>query len=240
MTKRFTDTNKWLDAWFRNLKPEHKLLWFYICDSCDYMGLWKVDFEFAEFSIKCKYDIEEVKQVFGDKIEIRTKEDGEYWFIKDFIRIQYGEDLSDESKIHKKILEALKGRKTRKKEETEEDKKVNDVIRELIKYFGDWYQELFKHTYNCKFEYEWNLIKKWVKFYQKEYQDLEKVKLFLFDLVDIYFNEIIDSIEKNFVPNPSIGKFHKQLNRLVVIHRDKTRKIISLEKYRQQKGGEKK
>jgi hypothetical protein len=226
--KRYIDTDIWTDKWFRDLKPEHKLLWFYIWTSCDYTGLWRVDFELAEFSTKNKYNIDEVRQVFKDKIEIKNIDGVEYWLIKDFMKTQYGED-----NIQKKIIQVIQGKKTRKKEETEEDKKINDTIRELIRYFGDWYKTLFGHIYNCKFEYEWNLIKRWVKFYYNEYKDLEKVKLFLYDLIDIYFNEIVSSINQNFIPNPSIGKFHKQINRLIIIHKDKNRKIISLEKYKQ-------
>jgi hypothetical protein len=230
MVKRYINTDIWIDKWFRNLKPELKLLWFYIWCSCDYTGLWKVDFELAEFSTKNKYDINEVKQVFKDKIEIKNIDGVEYWLIKDFMKTQYEDNI-----IQKKVIQVLQGKKTRKKEETEEDKKINDVIRELIRYFGDWYKTLFNHTYNCKFEYEWNLIKRWVKFYYNEYKDLEKVKLFLYDLIDIYFNEVVNSINQNFIPNPSIGKFHKQINRLIIIHKDKNRKIISLDKYKQVK-----
>lgn len=232
--KRYIDTNIWADKWFRDLKLEHKLLWFYIWTSCDYTGLWKVNFELAEFFTKYKYDIEETKQVFRDKIEIKNINGEEYWLLKDFVKLQYGEDLNPEHRLHKKILQVIQGKKNKKtKEKTEEDKKINDTIRELIRYFGDWYKTLFGHTYNCKFEYEWNLIKRWVKFYYKEHQDLEKVKLFFYDLIDIYFNEVVNSINQNFIPNPSIGKFHKQINRLIIIHKDKNRKITTLDKYKQ-------
>jgi hypothetical protein len=221
MRKVYIDTDIWTDKWFRKLEPKYKLLWIYIWCSCDYTGLWKVDFELAEFSTKCKFTIEEVKQVFKEKIEVKHIDNEEYWLIKDFVKMQ----CNEETKMQKK--------KIKKKEETEGDKKINDIIRELIRYFGNWYNILFGHTYNCNFEYEWNLIKRWVKFYYNEYKDLEKVKLFVYDLIDIYFNEIVSSIKQNFIPNPSIGKFHKQINRLIIIHKDKNRKIISLEKYKQ-------
>ena len=38
MAYRFTDTNKWNDAWFLELKPSGKLLFNYLCDNCDVAG----------------------------------------------------------------------------------------------------------------------------------------------------------------------------------------------------------
>jgi len=37
--KRFTETTKWDDPWFRKLSPTAKLLWGYITDKCNAVGL---------------------------------------------------------------------------------------------------------------------------------------------------------------------------------------------------------
>ena len=40
-----TDEKKWSDKWFRSLAPCHKIVWIYICDSCDIAGFYEVDIE---------------------------------------------------------------------------------------------------------------------------------------------------------------------------------------------------
>jgi len=57
MVKRFTETTKWLDPWFRKLPAKVKIFWMYLIDSCDNAGFWIVDFELASFLIgekQCK------------------------------------------------------------------------------------------------------------------------------------------------------------------------------------------
>lgn len=38
MAYRFTDTEKWRDAWFLDLNPTEKILFNYLCDNCDIAG----------------------------------------------------------------------------------------------------------------------------------------------------------------------------------------------------------
>lgn len=45
MAYRFTNTDKWNDAWFSNLKPMEKLLFMYLCDNCDIAGFIEVNFK---------------------------------------------------------------------------------------------------------------------------------------------------------------------------------------------------
>jgi len=50
MSKRFTDSTKWASKpWFRKLSPNAKLLWLYICDTCDVAGVIDLDLEMASF-----------------------------------------------------------------------------------------------------------------------------------------------------------------------------------------------
>ena len=43
MAYRYTNTDKWDDAWFANLKPIEKLLFIYLCDNCDIAGFIEVN-----------------------------------------------------------------------------------------------------------------------------------------------------------------------------------------------------
>ena len=104
MAKRFTDTGKWEDSWFRNLPCEHQLFWVYLLDRCDNAGVWKVDFELAEFFLKRPVKATEMLKVFSDRIV--PINDGNYWFIPKFISFQYGK-LDESCHPHKSIIKTL-------------------------------------------------------------------------------------------------------------------------------------
>ena len=83
MAKRFSDSEKWKKPFLRSLKPAYKLFWLYLLDDCDHAGIWHVDIEIAQIKIGEEISKEIALQQFGSKIiEI---ENGEKWFIKDFI-----------------------------------------------------------------------------------------------------------------------------------------------------------
>ena len=104
MAKRFTDTNKWKDSWYRNLKIKHKLVWFYLLDECDQAGVWKADFELLSFMIGDKIKEDEFCNVFGDRI---LKVAADKYLIKKFIYFQYGE-LTSKNTMYSKVLTCLK------------------------------------------------------------------------------------------------------------------------------------
>lgn len=97
--KRFTETNKWTDPWFRRLSGSAKLLWFYLTDNCNAIGL--IDLDFAFVSNDCGQPIEEKHLAeLGDRVQLL---DGKKVFIPRFIGFQYGE-LSPNCLPHKTIL----------------------------------------------------------------------------------------------------------------------------------------
>ena len=102
MSKRFTDTEKWKDPWFRKLTPVEKCVWIYLLDNCDNAGVWKKDFELMEFIIGEKIDIENLTG-----IRERIQDLGDKWWIKKFIEFQYGE-LSEDCKPHQSVILLLK------------------------------------------------------------------------------------------------------------------------------------
>lgn len=86
---RFTDTKKWEEDWYCELKGEYQKLWDYICDHCDNAGVWKpnkIDFE-IKTGFKVSLDSFS-KKVNGDKLRIAALANGR-WFIPGFIQYQW-------------------------------------------------------------------------------------------------------------------------------------------------------
>ena len=109
MAKRMTDTDKWKKRFLRELQPQHKLLWFYILDDCNHAGIWEVDLEVASLrigeSLECDIPAEDMlPKSFLEKIIVF--DNGDKWFIPEFIDFQYGE-LNPNSNVHKSVIALL-------------------------------------------------------------------------------------------------------------------------------------
>ena len=100
--KRFTETNKWEDPWFRKLKPEMKLLWSWLLDSCDNAGIIDPDIELAAFQIGYPYPINTLSEFVHRVIKLPCGK----FFIPKFIEFQYG-SLSRDCKAHNPIFLSL-------------------------------------------------------------------------------------------------------------------------------------
>lgn len=105
MANRFTDTEKWKDAWFCDLSDKDKLFWLYILDNCDHCGIWKINWSLVKYHIK---DYVFNNEVFGDRIELLDQEN---MFVKKFVLFQQKvnslEDLNPSNKCHLSIIKRL-------------------------------------------------------------------------------------------------------------------------------------
>lgn len=101
--KRFTESGKWSDPWFRKLSPVAKLLWMFLCDNCDQAGVIDLDRETAAFQMGAEFGDTHLKE-FGNRIE--TLSGGKIWICK-FIDFQHGTPSLD-CKAHKPIFASLK------------------------------------------------------------------------------------------------------------------------------------
>jgi hypothetical protein len=99
--KRFTETSKWSDPWFRRLSPVAKLLWQYLCDNCSSIGMIDLDFESAAFHIGSKTDDKHLAE-----LDSRIQRIGTKIFIPKFIDFQYGE-LSRACPAHKPVYRLI-------------------------------------------------------------------------------------------------------------------------------------
>ena len=104
MAKRFTDTGKWNKPFIRTMKSPYKLLWLYILDECDHAGIWQVDLDVAQIKIGEKLNIDTAIHFFKDKIYVF--DNGNKWFISDFIDFQYG-ILNPTNRAHNSVITIL-------------------------------------------------------------------------------------------------------------------------------------
>ena len=100
--KRFTETTKWGQSWFRRLSQPGKLLWQYLNDHCDNSGVVEPDFELATFQIGQAVQEKDIAE-FGARVQ--SLPNGKLW-LTDFIRDQFG-DLTGTSNVHKSVLKLI-------------------------------------------------------------------------------------------------------------------------------------
>lgn len=101
--KRFTDTEKWSDPWYRKLTPIEKCFWAYICDKCDNCGVWKPDFESASFFVGSNLVPESLHKTFKDRIIVLSCGS---WLIKKFVLFQFVK-LNHASRVHQSVMSLL-------------------------------------------------------------------------------------------------------------------------------------
>jgi hypothetical protein len=103
MAYRLTDTNKWSDKWFLDLRPIEKLLFNYLCDNCDCAG-------FIEKNIKKwsneignnNKDIEGALKGLGRGLIYSN--DNENIYLRTFLKHQKHFPLNPKDNIYKGIL----------------------------------------------------------------------------------------------------------------------------------------
>jgi hypothetical protein len=196
MAKRLSDTDVWKKEWFRKLKPKYKCFWNYILSNCNIAGIWDSDFDLASFQIGEPIKREEVTKIFEGQILIFN--DGKKWFIKDFVKFQYGEILNEKSPVHRKVIDSLKSERfknhtlydtlynrvhNRGKEEEENKDKEEDKEEEENSTPQDFQEPLEAEILEWpSFDDFWNLYdkkvdrkvceKKWVKLTQEEKEQI--------------------------------------------------------------------
>lgn len=102
MSKRFTESGKWTDKWFRGLDPVFKLAWMYVVDSCDICGVLDLDRDLATFQIGMDVDWDAFIAKCGPN-RLRELRTGKLFVVR-FCTFQYS-IVGGKSKYHKRILE---------------------------------------------------------------------------------------------------------------------------------------
>jgi hypothetical protein len=106
MAYRFTSTEKWRDSWFSKLKPLEKLLFLYLCDSCDIAGFIEVNTKIWAAELNCRE--QDVKGALkGLARGLVFSDDMECIFVKNFIKHQKNLPINENNTVHRGILKRL-------------------------------------------------------------------------------------------------------------------------------------
>ena len=160
MAKRFTDSRKYQDPWFRRLPPVYKCFWDYVLNTCNHAGIWKTDFEMASFCIGQEIHKEDALRRLEDRIEVIS---GEKWFIPKYVAFQYGRlnpdnrchksalDLLTQEGVNKGLISTLQGCKDKDKDKdkdivsstNKQSKNNGQVSKSIILKIGEWFEEVW-------------------------------------------------------------------------------------------------
>lgn len=105
MAKRFTDSEKWRDPWFKRLKGKYQLFWLFCLDTCDHAGIWKDQIDDFTYLTSMEISWSEIAEHFKDRI-YKVKEDT--YFIPKFVIFQYPNFNPDKNNAHLGVNRSLK------------------------------------------------------------------------------------------------------------------------------------
>lgn len=108
--KRFTETNIWDDPIFLELSPKQKLLWFFINDRCDNIGVWTPNPKLVAFNLDididpCQFLDDFIQAINDTELRVHILPSGE-WLITNFVKFQYCQrkPLHPNNPAHKSYL----------------------------------------------------------------------------------------------------------------------------------------
>lgn len=103
MAYRFTNTDKWADSWYSNLKPNEKLLFNYICDNCDIAGFIEVNYK--RWAIDIGLTIKEIEiSCIGLSHGFIFSNNSDCIYVRNFLKHQKNLPLNENNKAHQGIL----------------------------------------------------------------------------------------------------------------------------------------
>lgn len=104
--KSQTVPGKWTDSWFMQLTPQDKLVFLYVIDNCDYIGVYELNEKLmrTQIGFSQKVDLQDCLKNISEKVE--PFKNGKNFWVKNYIRIQFGV-LGTNSSIHISVLKEL-------------------------------------------------------------------------------------------------------------------------------------
>jgi len=107
MAYRYTNTDKWeKDSWFIDLTPVEKLLFIYLCETCDIAGFKEISYRKIKFDLGI--DEDQIKGAMeGLSRGLKYSLDGSILFVRNFIKQQKNLPLKPENNAHIGIVRRL-------------------------------------------------------------------------------------------------------------------------------------
>lgn len=103
MAYRFTNTDKWKDAWYSALKPIEKLLFNYLCDNCDIAGF--IEINIKHWSIDIGTDQRQIEGALkGLARGLIISNTNDCFYVRKFLKHQKNLPLNPNNKAHMGIL----------------------------------------------------------------------------------------------------------------------------------------
>ena len=103
MSYRYTNTEKWSDSWFSNLKQLEMLLFIYLCDNCDIAGFIEVNMK--RWASDLNTTVSSIEGALkGLQRGFVFSPDGDCIFIKNFLKHQKNLPLNEANKAHVGII----------------------------------------------------------------------------------------------------------------------------------------
>ncbi len=115
--KKFTDSEKWRDPWFRSLSVESKTLWIFLLDEVDNAGIWEIDQSYFKYASGVKKDLENLLSTLGDRVVFLP--DKRHLLIPKYCFYQQGGFLTENKPAHRRIFQLLQ------RHELQQDEKGN-------------------------------------------------------------------------------------------------------------------
>lgn len=105
MAKRFIHDELLRNPWLRVAPTLQKLLWVALVTECDHAGIWVVDWQMMELLVGGPLDPAAARKFLGKRIiEI---DNGDRWFLPDFIRFQYPHGIHTNNNCLKSVRQLL-------------------------------------------------------------------------------------------------------------------------------------
>jgi hypothetical protein len=114
--KRFTETDKWKDPWFRSLPPPEKLVFLFVIENCNNGGFYEKDLGLMAFAT----GLDESTLQGAIKGLGRGLVDCDGWlWVRTFLKHQKNDALNPENKAHKQIIGLVREQVDRFRENAE-------------------------------------------------------------------------------------------------------------------------